>query len=145
MKSKYAERNYFMISRNYCSLSQRLGFHFSTLEALVSERTPENYVSYQFKGGAADFERRIARVHFIAEILEPIGFRVEIREDHLLARVEGRGADDMLKQVEILGYLALHTRQMDMVMSNPAYVEHYRAKYRRDIEGLIASREPERS
>jgi len=145
VKSKYAERNYFMISRNYCSLSQRLGFHFSTLEALVSERTPENYVSYQFKGGAADFERRIARVHFIAEILEPIGFRVEIREDHLLARVEGRGADDMLKQVEILGYLALHTRQMDMVMSNPAYVEHYRAKYRRDIEGLIASREPERS
>ncbi|HSW50136.1 MAG TPA: PEP/pyruvate-binding domain-containing protein [Bryobacteraceae bacterium] len=145
VKSKYAERNYFMISRNYCSLSQRLGFHFSTLEALVSERAPENYVSYQFKGGAADVERRIARVHFIAEILEPIGFRVEIREDHLLARVEGQGADDMLKQVEILGYLALHTRQMDMVMSNPAYVEHYRAKYRRDIEGLIASREPERS
>jgi pyruvate,water dikinase len=145
VKSKYAERNYFMISRNYCSLSQRLGFHFSTLEALVSERTPENYVSYQFKGGAADFERRIARVHFIAEVLEPIGFRVEIREDHLLARVEGRGADYMLKQVAILGYLALHTRQMDMVMSNPAYVDHYRAKYRRDIEGLIASNEPERS
>ena len=145
VKSKYAERNYFMISRNYCSLSQRLGFHFSTLEALVSERTPENYVSYQFKGGAADFDRRIARVHFIAEVLEPIGFRVEIREDHLLARVEGRGADDMLKQVEILGYLALHTRQMDMVMSNPAYVDHYRAKYRRDIQGLIASQEPERS
>jgi pyruvate,water dikinase len=70
---------------------------------------------------------------------------VEIREDHLLARVEGRGADYMLKQVEILGYLALHTRQMDMVMSNPAYVDHYRAKYRRDIEGLIASNEPERS
>ncbi len=145
VKSKYAERNYFMISRNYCSLSQRLGFHFSTLEALVSERTPENYVSYQFKGGAADFERRIARVHFIAEVLEPIGFRVEIREDHLLARVEGRDADYMLKQVAILGYLALHTRQMDMVMSNPAYVDHYRAKYRRDIEGLIASQEPERS
>ena len=144
VKSKYAERNYFMISRNYCSLSQRLGFHFSTLEALVSERTPENYVSFQFKGGAADFDRRMARVHFIAEVLEPIGFRVEIREDHLLARVEDRSADYMLKRVEILGYLALHTRQMDMIMSNPAHVEHYRAKYRRDIERLIASAEPER-
>lgn len=139
VKSKYAERNYFMIARNYLSLSQRLGFHFSTLEALVSERTPENYVSFQFKGGAADLERRLARVHFIAEVLEPIGFRVEIREDHLLARVEGQSETYMLKRVEVLGYLALHTRQMDMIMANPAHVEHYRNQYRRDIEGLLAA------
>jgi pyruvate,water dikinase len=138
VKSRYAERNYFMISRNYCSLSQRLGFHFSTLEALVSERTPENYVSFQFKGGAADFERRLGRVHFIAEILEPIGFRVEIREDHLLSRVEGQSQDYMLKRVEVLGYLALHTRQMDMIMTNPAHVSYYREKYRTDIERLLA-------
>lgn len=139
VKSKYAERNYFMVARNYLSLSQRLGFHFATIEALVSERMPENYVSFQFKGGAADFERRIGRVHFIAEILETIGFRVEIREDHLLSRVEGQSKAYMLKRVEVLGYLALHTRQMDMIMSNPAYVEHYRKKYRRDIEGLLAA------
>jgi pyruvate,water dikinase len=137
VKSKYAERNYFMISRYYCSLSQRLGFHFSTLEALVSERTPENYVSFQFKGGAADFARRLARVQFIAEILEPIGFRVEIREDHLVSRLEGQSAGYMLKRIEILGYLALHTRQMDMVMTNSAHVNHYRAKYHRDIEKLL--------
>jgi pyruvate,water dikinase len=139
VKSKYAERNYFMIARNYLSLSQRLGFHFATIEALVSERTPENYVSFQFKGGAADLERRLGRVHFIAEILETVGFRVEIREDHLLSRVEGQDEAYMLKRVEILGYLALHTRQMDMIMANPAYVEHYRNKYRRDIEGLLAA------
>jgi pyruvate,water dikinase len=137
VKSKYAERNYFMISRYYCSLSQRLGFHFSTLEALVSERTPENYVSFQFKGGAADFERRLARVRFIAEILKPIGFRVEIREDHMVSRIEGQRPEYMLKRIEILGYLALHTRQMDMIMTNPAYVDHYRAKYHRDIEKLL--------
>jgi pyruvate,water dikinase len=139
VRSKYAERNYFMIARNYLSLSQRLGFHFSTLEALVSGRTPENYVSFQFKGGAADLERRLGRVHFIAEILEPIGFRVEIREDHLLARVEGQSEAYMLKRIEVLGYLALHTRQMDMIMANPAHVEYYRHKYRRDIEGLLAA------
>jgi pyruvate,water dikinase len=139
VKSKYAERNYFMISRNYCSLSQRLGFHFSTLEALVSERMPENYVSFQFKGGAADFERRLGRVHFIAEILEAVGFRVEIREDHLLSRIEGQSEDYMLKRVEILGYLALHTRQLDMIMAKPSYVDYYRSKYRKDIEGLLAA------
>ena len=145
VRSKYAERNFFMISRNYMSLSQRLGFHFSTLEALVSERSSENYVSYQFKGGAADLERRLSRVRFIAEILEPLGFRVEVTEDHLIARCEGRDEPDMIRQLEILGYLSLHTRQLDMIMGNPAHVEYYRAKYGRDIERLVASAGPERN
>jgi len=142
VKSRYAERNYFMISRNYLSLSQRLGFHFATLEALVSERTLENYVSFQFKGGAADFGRRLGRVNFISEILEPIGFRVEIREDHLLARVEGQSFEYMLKRVEVLGYLALHTRQLDMIMTNPAHVTYYLQKCRSDIERMLSEPAP---
>jgi pyruvate,water dikinase len=145
VRSKYAERNFFMVSKNYMSLTQRLGFHFSTLEALVSERSSENYVSYQFKGGAADLERRLARVRFIGEILEPLGYRVEVTEDHLVARCEGRAEEDMVRQLEILGYLSLHTRQLDMIMGNPAHVEYYRAKYGRDIERLVASAGPERN
>ena len=145
VRSKYAERNFFMVSRNYMSLTQRLGFHFSTLEALISERSPENYVSYQFKGGAADIERRLARVHFIAEILEPLGYRVDVTEDHLIARLEGRSEEDMYRQLIILGYLSLHTRQLDMIMSNPSMVEYYRAKYGRDIERLASSAGPERN
>jgi pyruvate,water dikinase len=44
----------------------------------------------------------------------------------------------MLKRVELLGYLALHTRQLDMVMTNPTYVNYYREKYRGDIDRLVA-------
>jgi pyruvate,water dikinase len=137
VRTQYAERNFFMVSKNYCSLSQRLGFHFATIEALVGERTPENYVSFQFKGGAADIERRLKRVQFIAEILEPVGFRVETQEDHLLSRVEGQPAEYMLNRLEVLGYLSLHTRQLDMIMTNPAHVHYYRKKYAQDIARLL--------
>jgi pyruvate,water dikinase len=137
IKSKYAERNYFMVSKNYCTLSSRLGYHFSTMEAMVSERSAENYLGFKFKGGAADFERCLGRVQFIREILERYGFRAMVNGDHLDARMEGRDMDYMLSRLKILGYLTLHTRQLDMIMNNRPLVTYYMNKLTRDIDSLL--------
>jgi len=140
MNSPYAQRNYIMVSRNFCALSSRFGFHFSTVEALVSERAMENYVSFCFKGGAADLRRRVLRAALVGGILDEHGFRVEIKGDSVLARLDGGDREFMESRLVVLGYLIMHTRQVDMVMANDGALHQFRTKMMEDISGILVRR-----
>ena len=73
----------------------------------------------------------------MADLLEEHDFRVERKEDHLLARVEHGEKEFMVIRCKIIGYLLMHTRQLDMVMMNPASVDYYRTKTEQDIQTML--------
>ncbi|MDY6837060.1 MAG: PEP/pyruvate-binding domain-containing protein [Thermodesulfobacteriota bacterium] len=137
-QSRYADKNYFMISKNFCNLASRFGYHFSTVEAFLSDRSKENYASFTFKGGAADLERRVRRIKFIEYILEQFGFRIEINKDWMVARLEGCEKDYLIERLKVLGYVTMHTRQLDMIMANQAKVNYYIEQHLKDIRSFVS-------
>ena len=137
VRSNYNARSYFLISRNFCNMSIRLGYHFALVESHISELLTENYVSFQFKGGAADDRRRLLRIDLIAEVLERYDFRVVRKDDTLTARLEKMEAPFLLERLKVVGYLLIHTRQIDMVMGDKAMVQCYRQKIIGDLESLL--------
>lgn len=137
VRSSMASKSYFLISRNFCNLSVRLGYHFSLAEAHLSDLLTENYVSFQFKGGAADENRRFIRVNLIKDILEQYDFRVQQKSDSLAARIEKKPVPFLIERLKVLGYLLIHTRQIDMVMGDQGMVDSYRQSLLADLEKIV--------
>ena len=133
-------KNYFLISKNFCNLNVRLGYHYAMIESYVSDFLTESYISFRFKGGAADMKRRAVRAKLLADILQEFEFGVELRLDSLLARVKKRQRDYLAERLQILGYLTLHTRQLDMVMDRQDSVTWYKNKFLREINEMLSSK-----
>ena len=137
--SNMNQKNYFLVSRNYCNLSVRLGYHYAMIEAFISSLRTERYVTFRFKGGAADESRRVGRIELLAEILARFDFRVELTGDALNARVEKRKQSFLFGRLKVLGYLIIHTRQIDMVMADPQQCQRYRQKFIQEIEEMLSN------
>ena len=106
-------------------------------DLFAGERPEENYLSFSFKGGAADNERKVARARLIGSLLEDRGFETAVVEDMVTARRTHLEQHDVERDLRIVGYLLMHTRQLDMIMNEPNAVNHYRAKMVTDIDGLM--------
>lgn len=135
--TQFTQQNYFMISSTFCNLQARFGFHFSTAEAQITDTPQENYATLRFKGGAADLDRRLRRVRLLGELLEERGFRVDVVEDALFARIEGLYAHETEEGAALLGFLIMHSRQLDMVMSDAGRATEWRKRLYQGMETVI--------
>ena len=134
---RFVDRNYILAARNYCNVSTRLGFHFSTLEAYLADEENLNYISFFYTGGGGDSGRKSRRINLISRLLEKYEFRVDKKEDTMVARLEGRRRVFLEERLKILGYLMVRTRQMDMVMYNDAMVDWYYKELLKGIRSFV--------
>ena len=132
-----SNKNFFIISDNYMILQARYGYHFCTVESLAGANNHENFVSFQFKGGAADRQRRRLRARMVADLLEAHGFRADVKDDSLFAVAENFPAADILQKTRMLGYLLIHTRQVDMIMLEQERAAALREKLGGDMGSLL--------
>lgn len=132
-RERFGDRSYAIVSDRYLNFSSRVGYHYSVLDAWCGDVLNENYINFEFKGGAADDIRRIRRVRAIARILEELGFRVRTRSDRVVARYRKYSHDDTRERLDQLGRLLIFTRQMDMLMSGEQSVTYA-------VESFLAGR-----
>ena len=103
----------------------------------MGDNENENYISFNFKGGAASADRKVRRIQFIGKLLEQFDFRIQIKEDSIQARIEGHNRDFLLERLKVLGYIIVHTRQLDMVMINEATLNWYYNDMSKAIKSFV--------
>jgi len=124
IRERLHEKNFAIIAGDYLNLSNRLGFHFATIEAFLGS-PEESYVSLTFYGGGAELERRRRRVRFLAKVLQRLEFRVELKEDSISGRIDGYDAATLEEKLELLGRLMMVSKQLDMSMVSEEAVDQY--------------------
>ena len=120
---RFGDRSYAVIADKYLNFSSRVGYHYSVVDAYCGETVNKNYISFSFKGGAADKIKRNRRVRAISLILEKEGFSVDVTSDKVDARIQKYPGSYIECRLATLGRLLIFTRQMDMLMTTENSVE----------------------
>ena len=122
------EKSYAIISKEYMILSLRMGYHFSTIEAMCSRYTNRNYIRMFFKEGGALFERRVRRVKLIADILSECGFFSNCKGDTLETGCEYTDFNTTKKYLFNLGRITMLTKQLDVALTDDDESEYYKTQ-----------------
>ncbi len=122
-------RSLAIVTRDYLNLSLSLGFHYVILDAYLSSRPFNNYISFSFKGGAAELKKRELRVMLVAKILQQLGFEVKKTKDFLKARIKADTANVLAEKLNIIGRMLGVTRLLDIAMSSEKTVEQYLERF----------------
>ena len=118
-------RSYAIISDCYLNFFSRLGYHFSRLDAYASDELNNNYINFNFRGGAADPIRRMRRAKVITKVLETLNFSVSHHGDHVLATIRKIPSSSIMVLLAEIGRLMGAVRNVDVTLTNDENIEQF--------------------
>ncbi len=118
-------RSYAIVSDYYMNFFSRLGYHFSRLDAYASDEINNNYINFNFRGGAADPVRRMRRAKIITKVLETLNFSVSHKNDHVLATIRKIPADSILSLLTEIGRLMGAVRNVDVTLTSDENINKF--------------------
>jgi len=121
----YRDQSYVVLSENYMNFSIRQGYHFSLVEAYVSDQINDNYITFTFRGGGSTPERRERRARLIEAIIDRMDLSYQRRGDTIEARLAKYPLKQMTQKLVLFGKLTLYTKQLDMVLFSEGIVDWY--------------------
>jgi pyruvate,water dikinase len=125
IESEFSESSFALLSDEYMLLSLRMGYHFSTVEAMCTDNPSNNYIRFQCKGGGAKLERRARRIKLYIELLTRMGYVYAGTSDFIDARITYQDREAIARHLHLLGRITVMTKQLDMALSNDAITEWY--------------------
>jgi pyruvate,water dikinase len=123
------ERSYLLVASEYMNLNSRLAYHFSLVDACLSDNPSNNYISFRFAGGGAVRQRRNLRALFLEHCLAHYGFVVDRRGDLVNAWFRRARAEDTEANLDMLGRLMACSCQLDMYMSGHEAMQWYAQQF----------------
>lgn len=125
--------SYAILGREYMVFNLHMGYHFASVEAMVTPESSKNYIRMQYKDGGAPLDRRIRRINLIAGILKQIGFENKSSADYLNTVCAYLGREEAQEKLFLLGRLTMMTKQLDMALSSDSVAEWYMEDYLRKL------------
>ena len=132
-------RNLAVALRDYMNVNMRLGYHYNTIDAYISEQINDNYIYFRFLGGVTELVRRSRRARFVADVLDRFDFRVEVHGDLVVGRIKKLSAPRMLDRMHMLGGLVAYARQLDARMNNDEQITKHALAFIQAIASIAAA------
>ncbi|MGA7562992.1 MAG: PEP/pyruvate-binding domain-containing protein [Desulfobaccales bacterium] len=137
-------KSFAIITDSYLNFNSRLGYHFGMVDAYISEERNDNYISFQFKGGAAAVDRRERRARLLKRILDDLGFKAQAKGDLVQGRLVKYSLLETEETLELAGLLIAFCRQLDLALSSDTVLERCLQAFQKEDYSLSFLR-PEES
>ncbi|MDI6852739.1 MAG: PEP/pyruvate-binding domain-containing protein [Deltaproteobacteria bacterium] len=133
-------KSFAIITDSYLNFNSRLGYHFGLVDTYLSEEVNDNYISFQFKGGAASIDRRERRVRLLSRILDELGFKVRVIGDLVQGRMVKFSLLQSEQTLEMVALLMAFCRQLDLALASEAVMDRCLQAFRRKDYSLTCLR-----